>query len=63
MKPIKEVLKSPLITKITGTGDGGAMFEFKYKARKYEVIASNGGGWVLLPVVLVIILAFIAGKI
>lgn len=45
MKPIKEVLRSPLITKITGTGDDGAMFEFKYKARKYEVIASNGGGW------------------
>lgn len=45
MKPIKEMLKSPLITKITGTGDDGAMFEFKYKVRKYEVIASNGGGW------------------
>lgn len=27
MKPIKEVLKSPLITKITGTGDDGTWME------------------------------------
>lgn len=45
MKPIKEILKSSLITNVEGIGDDGAMFEFKYKSRKYEVIASNGGGW------------------
>lgn len=42
MKAIEQILKSPLITTVTGTGEDGAMFEFKYKARKYEVIASNG---------------------
>lgn len=45
MKPLKEILHSPLVSKIVATGDDGAMFDFRYKSREYEVIVSFGGGW------------------
>lgn len=45
MKKLDEIVKNRLITKVVKMAEDGVMFNFKYKSREYEVIASNGGGW------------------
>ena len=45
MKKLDEIVKNRLITKVVEMAEDGVMFNFKYKSREYEVIASNGGGW------------------
>ena len=45
MKKLDEIVKDRLITKVVKMAEDGVMFNFKYKSREYEVIASNGGGW------------------
>lgn len=45
MRKIKDIeSRSQLITMMQ-LGMDGALFKFRYKARDYTVIASNGGGW------------------
>lgn len=44
MKDFFTIQETPLL-KTLMIGDDGGMFEYHYKARKYNIIASFGGGW------------------
>lgn len=45
MKSMQEIIKSPGVYKVVSVADDGAMFYFRWQSRRYEIIASDGGGW------------------